>query len=104
MSSANDVEVANGQTKKPAQEHDSESAPLLDQDGSEHHREGEDSANASGKMRGYLRTVGRWILRNRMVVALITLLFGGFIGLCVYFGGVYNDSPLPLICKPADRL
>ncbi len=88
MSSANNTEVANGQSKIPAQEHDSESAPLLDHDGSEHVGGDDGNAKAAGKTQRYLRKSGRWLLKNRMVVAIITLLIGGFIALCVYFGGM----------------
>ncbi len=89
MNSANNAEVANGQSKNPAQENDSESAPLLDHDGLGHVG-GHDGSAKPGNTQRYLRMSGRWILKNRMVVAIIALLIGGFIALCVYFGGMCN--------------
>lgn len=91
MSSANNTEVANGQPKTPAQEHNSERAPLLNHDGSGHVGEHDGNAKA-GNMQRYFRKSGRWILKNRMVVGVIALLIGGFIALCVYFGGMCNHK------------
>jgi len=97
MSSANNSEVANVQSKVPAQEHDSESAPLLNHDGSEHLEGHDGDAKTAGNTQTYLRKAGRWLLKNRMVVAIIALLIGGFIALCVYFGGMcdYQLSHAP---------
>lgn len=92
MSSANNTEVANGQSKIPAQEHDSERAPLLDHDGSGDTAGNDGNAKAAGNTQRYLRKSGRWLLKNRMVVAIITLLIGGFVALCVYFGGMCDNQ------------
>lgn len=91
MSSANNTEVANGQSKIPAQEHDSERAPLLDHDGSGDVGGNDGNTKAAGSTQRYLRKSGRWLLKNRMVVAIITLLVGGVIALCVYYGGMCDN-------------
>lgn len=79
---------------EPAVDRDSEDAPLLVNDASTHHNEnGSLDGEASGKtgngkrMTGWLRGTGRKLWKNRMVVAIVLLLLGGFIALCVYFGG-----------------
>ena len=94
MSSTNQSDAANGRSKKPAQEHDSESAPLLDHDGPEdgHEDDGGSQPTMSEKTRRWLGKVGRWLLKNRMVLAIVTLLIGGFIALCVYFGGMRKNT------------
>ena len=89
--------------KKTAAER--EDAPLLaggaasDDD----HESGHSADQAPGKstrrasLRDYLARSGRWILKNRMVVAILCLLLGGFIALCVYFGGELTDKLLTQI-------
>ena len=85
--------------KKPAPEHDSEDAPMLTNDNSSNDREDgslDDEASgrktAGSRARRWFRRVGRRLWRNRMVVAIILLLLGGFIALCVYFGGTLHES------------
>ena len=82
--------------KRPAAERDNEDAPLLangaasDDEQAFDNAGTEDDAQKSSphrSFRSYLASSGRWVLRNRMVVAILCLLFGGFIALCVYFGG-----------------
>ena len=75
--------------KKPSDERDEEDAPVLTE---EHNSDHGDIADNSGKQRdrrnsSYFRIVARWTLRNRMVVAILALLLGGFVALCIYFGG-----------------
>ena len=90
MTPAGGSEEANGQPQKPAEEQDSESAPLLDHEDTERGNEdnGGNRPSISAKTGESCRKMGRWLLKNRMVVAIITLLIGGFIGLCIYFGGM----------------
>ena len=79
-----------------------EDAPLLADDAaSDDEHETGDAGNQSaghppshGSLRGSLTRFGRWILKNRMVVAILCLLLGGFIALCVYFGGESTDKHL----------
>ena len=90
MTPTGGAEESNGQAKKPAEEQDSESAPLLNHEDAEGGNEnnGGNRPSISVKTREFCRKFGRWLLNNRMVVAIVTLLIGGFIGLCIYFGGM----------------
>lgn len=90
MSSTRVSEVANGRAKKPAGEQDSENTPLLAHDDPEqgYRNDSNSQPTISEKTQGFFRKAGRWLLKNRMVAAIITLLLGGFIALCVYVGGM----------------
>lgn len=82
--------------KRPAGGRDNEDAPLLANGAAadDGHRL-DDAGNQDGapkssthrSFRSYLVSSGRWVLRNRMIVAILCLLLGGFIALCIYFGG-----------------
>ena len=89
-----DPEVENGRAKKQSRESDSENAPLLDHSGWERDdaKNGERRPNMSEKMRNYFARIGQWLLKNRMVASLIALLLGGFIALCIYFGGMFSNA------------
>ena len=84
--------------KKPAVER--EDAPLLADDAAsddEHESRNVESQTNSQpttrrSLRTYLTRFWRWILKNRMVVAILSLLLGGFIALCIYFGGESTDN------------
>ena len=77
--------------KNPTAARDNEDAPLLADDTASDH--GDDGVTNVGdhdhdrKASNSFGNFGRWILRNRMVVAILCLLLGGFIALCIYFGG-----------------
>ena len=76
--------------KNPTPARDSEDAPLLADDTASDHGESArdvDDHDHDRKFSTYFGNLGRWILRNRMVVAILCLLLGGFIALCIYFGG-----------------
>ena len=76
--------------KRPAAARDSEDAPLLADDTTSDHGDGARNVGDQGhdrKFSTYLGKFGRWVLKNRMVVAILCLLLGGFIALCVYLGG-----------------
>ena len=81
--------------KKLASWHHGEETPILANDDSGYNGEdgnhGEEASrwqSASKKARQGFERIGRRLWRNRMVVAIILLLLGGFIALCVYFGGM----------------
>lgn len=84
--------------KKTAAER--EDAPLLADDAASDDEHGSGNAEnqtagqpaTHGSLRDYPVRFGRWILKNRMVVAILCLLLGGFIALCVYFGGESIDN------------
>lgn len=85
--------------KKPASGYVGEDTPILANDNSGHNGEDgnprEESSgweSASKNARRWSKGIGRRLWRNRMVVAIILLLLGGFIALCVYFGVIYNRS------------
>ena len=77
-----------------------EDAPLLADDAAsddEHESRNVENQTASQpttprSFRNYLTRFGRWILKNRMVVSILCLLLGGFIALCIYFGGESTDD------------
>ncbi|KAL8831777.1 MAG: hypothetical protein Q9191_000663 [Dirinaria sp. TL-2023a] len=80
--------------KKAAFGHDGEDTPILANGDSGH--DGEDGnpreeasswESVSGEVRRWSKRIGRKLWKNRMVVAIILLLLGGFIALCIYFGG-----------------
>ena len=82
--------------KKPAAEQDNEDAPLLANDTAPDH--GEEAGNTENHSGGrnlsrYLNNLRRWMVRNRLVVAILCLLLGGFIALCIYFGGKKKSCP-----------
>lgn len=61
--------MADGQAKKAAPDRDSENAPLLNGDRSEHPygEDVEDQPSKSKKTRGSFKKLGLWLLKNRMV-------------------------------------
>ena len=76
--------------KQPTAARDNEDAPLLADDTASDHGDGARDIgdhDHGRKFSTYFKNFGRWILRNRMVVTILCLLFGGFIALCIYFGG-----------------
>ena len=96
--------------KQPTAARDNEDAPLLADDTASDH--GDDARNVDdhdherdrSKSSTYFRKSGRWILRNRMVVAILCLFLGGFIALCIYFGGkrkinLLGRCQMRLICS-----
>lgn len=75
--------------KSPASARENEDAPLLADDTASDHGDSTRNVGDQGhdrKFSTYFGKFGRWILKNRMVVAILCLLLGGFIALCVYLG------------------
>lgn len=76
--------------KNPTAARDNEDAPLLADDAASDHGDGPRDVgdhDHDRKFSTYFGSFGRWVLRNRMVVAILCLLLGGFIALCIYLGG-----------------
>ena len=83
MSSAN---------RQPASGRDSEQAPLLADDAPNGDDDsdvddGVEGDSKQGRVRSWLTKAWHWLLSNLMAVAIIVLLLGGIIALCVYFAG-----------------
>ena len=96
--------------KRSAGGHGDEETPLLaddtmsQEDGTRNTsaQDGPLKATQSKKPTGLFGRMGRWISRNRMVVAILFLLLGGFIALCIYLGcGSWVFSHLSNMCKSA---
>ncbi len=69
-----------------------EDAPLLADDAANGDADSENSEDLEGgskqdKVPSWLSSAWNWLLNNLMVVAIILLLLGGLIALCVYFAG-----------------
>lgn len=76
-----------------------EDAPLLADDtanGDADSETGNDLEGGAkqGKVRSWMTSAWNWLLNNAMVVAIILLLLGGLVALCVYFAGGSNHKPL----------
>ena len=81
-------------SKKSLLGRDSEQAPLLADDAPDRDDDsvGSDGGGGNSKrerVHSWLTKAWHWLSNNIMVVAIILLLIGGIIALCVYFAGVF---------------
>lgn len=83
--------------KKPAAGGSREDAPLLADDAADDiESDGGEAANGEisnkEKAGAWFQKGWHWILNNLMVVAIILLLLGGVVALCVYFAGMFRAA------------
>ena len=76
-----------------------EDAPLLANDATNGDADSDnaedlEAGSKQGKIRSWLISAWNWFLNNLMVVAIILLLLGGLIALCVYFAGGSDRTPI----------
>lgn len=83
--------------KKPAAGGSREDAPLLADDAADDiESDGGEAANGEisnkEKAGAWFQKGWHWILNNLMVVAIVLLLLGGVVALCVYFAGMFHAA------------
>ena len=82
-----------------------EDAPLLADDAANGDLDSEDGDyegdSKGSKFRSWLGKAWEWFQNNLMVVAIILLLIGGLVALCVYFAGAFHVIAIVIKLKTA---